>query len=161
LIDCQKCLNLGYIIKEWKKRDNNLTSVKMLLTWRPAVHIIYYAEVNSEDKNATDVRISIEAQFEFFMCERNQRINQHEPRCNICTIIQKNPKNGNQYIPVNQIRHYIHNIKLTDQKLEALFSITKRPDLMTVPEKYRKDEPLFRRDSNHLKHNDSSHSSKG
>ena len=58
-----------YIIKEWKKKDNALVNVKLLLQWRPAVHIIYLAEANKDEADMTDVTISIEAQYEYFDCQ--------------------------------------------------------------------------------------------
>jgi hypothetical protein len=56
-------LREGYIVKEWKKRDSKIFSVKLLLAWRPAVHIIYSAEMSNQDDNITEITISIEGKF--------------------------------------------------------------------------------------------------
>ena len=41
LMDLIAChLREGYIIKEWRKEGSEMISVKLLLAWRPAVHIV-------------------------------------------------------------------------------------------------------------------------
>ena len=93
-------------------------SAKLILAWRPAVHLVYYAEVNQLDDNITDVTISLEAQYEFFICERRTRkdIDPDFPRCTVCTLIERQPERSRF---VNPIQHYMQNIKFTDQKLQG------------------------------------------
>ena len=80
------------------------------------------------------------------MCERRQRKERDEPRCNVCTLKDRT-------IPiryVNTIQRYLHNIRITDEKLQSIFVITRNPELIQIPDKYAKEDPLFWKDKNNI-----------